>query len=805
MEDTLLEKIKKPLKLEIKKDYQNTAVSNGLDKYVMFWAEKGIVSSKDKQTKTLFLKLYELFRNYATESSFLRKEKVTLGLKIIEQIAGREIKEEVGTKEKIEEKKVLFELNIPIQYLKGVGPQRAKFLKTLKIITISDLLQYFPRDYRDYRQIDSIKEAVKEEKATVCGKVIGTKIIEPRRKFIQKIFKVIIMDKTAVASLLFFQQQKLFKYLEKTFINGQEVIVTGKFNLRYGEIQSTNFDYEIINKEEEKELTQTGRIVPVYKLSEKAKILRLLRNIIKTALDKYSPRLMEILPQEYLLKYNFPLIEKAINTIHYPSNFKELEEAQKRLVFEELFFLQLAIAIKKHNNRIEEKKFKYKIKNKLVTQFYKKLKFELTYSQKKVIEEITKDLLSSKPMNRLLQGDVGSGKTIVAIVSMLIALENGYQAAIMVPTEILAEQHYINISSLVADLKIKVVLLISNLKKSNKTKVLEEIKTGKANIIIGTHALIQENVKFDKLALVIIDEQHRFGVMQRYLLREKGLSPEVLVMTATPIPRTLCLTVYGDLDVSVIDELPPERGKIITTLFYEKEREKVYTLIYKEVKKGHQVYIIYPLVEESEKLDLKAATEMHKHLKQDIFPEFNIGLMHGKLKTEEKERIMQEFKENKINILVSTTVIEVGIDIPNVTIMVIEHSERFGLAQLHQLRGRIGRGKFTSFCVLLISPHISLEAKERLKIFTQTNDGFKIAEEDLKQRGPGEFFGIRQHGLPDFKIANLIKDMKILQQAREEAFDLIEKNPQLLGEEYKLIKKKLILDYKDKMNLMMVG
>lgn len=786
----ILQKLEKPLKLETKNGCLNNAVIDGFDKFVLSLAQEGII--KDVTHKVLFSELYNLFKDYKDKNTFERQKCLNSAITIINQIKESSINY------------LLFELNSPVQYLKGVGPVKAKFLKILGINTIADLLQYYPRDYCDYTKIKPIAKCVTLNKETICGTVIDVKIIKPYRFSYNAILKVIVRDKTGFASLVFFNQQKLFPYLQKIFTTNTEVIVTGKFIYRYNEIQTSSFDYEIIDKDEEKFLLQTGRIVPIYRLSETAKNIRQLRKIIKSVIDKYVNFLIEILPLNIIHKYNFPLINEAIKNIHYPSNFSSLQKAKQRIIFEEFFFLQLSLALKKRNVQ-EEKKEPFKITNKLLPKFYNDLKFELTNAQKRVIAEIQNDMCKNTPMNRLLQGDVGSGKTIVAIASMLFACENGYQSAIMAPTEILAEQHYFNICKILSNLNIKITLLVSNMKQKEKKEVLEKIKNGEADIIVGTHALIQEKVSFNKLCLVIIDEQHRFGVMQRQELKQKGLHTNVLVMTATPIPRTLCLTVYGDLEISVIDEMPKQRGKIITNWCYEREREKIYNFIKNQIKLNHQVYIVYPLVEESEKLDLKAATEMKEHLEKCIFPDLKIGLVHGKMKREDKEKIMTEFKQNKINILVATTVIEVGIDISNVTVMVIEHSERFGLAQLHQLRGRIGRGEFTSYCILFVSKNTSQEAKQRIEVFTKTINGFEIAEEDLKQRGPGEFLGTRQHGLPEFKLANIIRDSKILELARKEAFNLISNDPNLLESKHKFIKKKLFLEYKNKIDLITVG
>jgi ATP-dependent DNA helicase RecG len=478
--------------------------------------------------------------------------------------------------------------------------------------------------------------------------------------------------------------------------------------------------------------------------------------------------------------------------------------AHRRLIYDEFFFFQLGMAIKK-TGRILEAGIKFNIEGTFLNKFLALLPFDLTAAQKRVINEIQADMAKQTTMNRLLQGDVGSGKTIVSMAAMITACENSYQAAIMAPTEILAQQHYQNIKNWASALGLDAVLLIGGLNTAQKKEALDKISSGEANIIIGTHALIAENVDFHKLGIVVIDEQHRFGVMQRATLRGKGISADVLVMTATPIPRTLAMTVYGDLDVSVIDEMPPGKKPVSTVLLSESRRDKVYETISAELAKGHQAFIVYPLVEQSENLDLKDATNMAGHLQKDIFPDYKVGLIHGKMKEKEKTAVMKEFLANKVNILVATTVIEVGIDVPRASLMVIEHAERFGLSQLHQLRGRVGRRDIPSSCILLADYKCSADARKRLKVMEKTNDGFAIAEEDLVIRGPGDFLGTRQSGLPDFRIASIIRDARILNDAKEDAFQLAERDPFLEKPEHIILRETLLWKWQGKLDLARTG
>lgn len=682
------------------------------------------------------------------------------------------------------------DLSSPIQYVKGVGPQRALLLARLGIKTVKDALFCLPYRYEDRSSIKKIIHLKPEYLHTVQGKVIKTDVITPTPKRPRlKIFEAVITDGSGALKAKWFNQI----YLKNVFKTGQRVVLYGTVKVNYwgSGFEIVNPEYEILDEEDSSQATDdseqkaelgihTGRIVPIYRLTEGLS-QKHLRSIMYAIVGNSIPAVSDFIPQEIIREYGLPDIQESLRNVHFPSSASFLTDLNsgtspyhRRLSFDEIFTLQLGLAAIKKREAIE-KGISFSPGGKLISSLLAKLPFKLTAAQERVFNDIMSDMRSPAPMNRLIQGDVGCGKTIVALMSMLTAVECGYQAALMAPTEILAEQHYINIHRLVEDLGLKIHLLTG----SKRNKEAGMIASGDADIVIGTHALIQEGVSFKKLGLIVIDEQHRFGVMQRATLKKKGTNPDTLIMTATPIPRTLALTLYGDLDYSVIDELPPNRNPIITRLFSEKNKSRIYALIEGEIKKGRQAYVVYPLIEESEKTDLKSAITGAEAL-QKMFPGFKTGLIHGRMKPVEREEVMREFKEGGIHILVSTTVIEVGVDVPNATLMVIIHAERFGLSQLHQLRGRVGRGSGQSYCILL-SYGGSDDARKRLDVMVETTDGFRIAEEDLNIRGPGEFFGTRQSGMPDLRVANLLRDVKILEIACKEAFAIIERDAALSG------------------------
>ena len=712
-------------------------------------------------------------------------------------------------------------LNNPLQFVKGIGPRRAEVIANeIDIHTVGGLLEYYPRDYIDRSktmEIYSVGRREDGEPETIQGRVVNHVTTPPVAKGRKAIGKVSIYDSTGVAVLVNFGRR--IGYIKSILPTDTEVVISGKFTRRYNEIQTADYEFEIFDEET---LIHTKRIVPKYPLTAKI-TAKMMRTAVRNALDAYGDQIQEILPLQLRTKHQLIDRQQAINEIHFPTSEAHQQAAQRRLAFDEFFLLSLGMEMRK-DNRTSQNGIQFEIENvlqnsSLLKRFLDLLPFELTNAQKRVFSEIREDMQSKRVMNRLIQGDVGSGKTAVASMALLCAIQNGYQGALMVPTEILAEQHYHNLSSLLTPLDVKVVLLKSDLPKSEREAALTTIADGSANLIIGTQALIQEGVDFHKLGLVIIDEQHRFGVMQRATLQGKAkastsvketdtkgnLSPDVLVMTATPIPRTLSLTIYGDLNISVIDELPPGRQRVETQWIKEKDRGELYTKIKREVNRGKQAYVVYPLVEESEKLEeLKAATSMAEHIQKDVFPELRVGLLHGQMKSIEKQEVMSRFNARELDILVATTVIEVGIDVPNATLMVIENAERFGLAQLHQLRGRVGRGSDKSYCYLVATPRTD-DSYRRIQMMVRSNNGFEIAEEDLNIRGPGEFFGTRQSGIPTFKIANIISDATLLEAAKKEAMLLVKDDPQLKDTEHQLMKRMLQSHWKGHLEIATVG
>lgn len=694
------------------------------------------------------------------------------------------------------EKEVQKKISDPIRYIKGVGSTRARILGRLGIETIEDFLYYLPEKYSDRSKPVPIAQVQKGKEVTIRGKVKNAPkswLVHPRLEIIE----VSVDDGTGEICLSWFNQP----FIKSRLPIGTEIVVNGKVDERKGRLYLRNFDYEILPVEEN---VHTLRIVPIYAVTEGIS-RRHMRIIAKRVINGYIPYVPEILPEEIRNKYHLSPASEAFSNAHFPESIEKCREARKQLTFSELFLFQVGLALKKRRMRKEKKDIRYRAKSTLPQQFIKVLPFKLTKSQERVIDEISYDMDLPKPMNRLLQGDVGSGKTVVAAWAMLKAIESGYQTAIMAPTEILAQQHYLNFRDLLKDLRIRVELLIGSVPEKEKKWLCRRIKDGQVDIAIGTHALIQKGVDFANLGLVVVDEQHKFGVIQRSTLRKKGLNSDMLVMTATPIPRSLALTVYGDLDISTIDEMPPGRKEIETYVLPPEQRENTYKFVAEEIARGRQAYVVCPLVEESLTSSRDAAVQMYERLQKEIFPKLRLGLIHGQMDGNKKDEIMTNFKEKKIDILVSTIVIEVGIDIPNASVMLIENAESFGLPQLHQLRGRIGRGPYQSYCLLLPSQTegLSEDAKERVSIMRQTGNGFKIAEKDLEIRGPGSFFGTKQHGLLDIdiRVADIVKDRNLLEGARKEAFSLIEKCPTLYKPEYKPLKAALRKKFKGEVEI----
>jgi ATP-dependent DNA helicase RecG len=666
--------------------------------------------------------------------------------------------------------------------------------------TVADLLNYIPRRYLDRSTLIPIDKLRPDEQATVVGRVETCGFEKGRRPR----FVLILSDRTGFLHCTWFHGHE---YLPKVFHTGDTVVVSGTVTLFRGK-QMTHPEFEILSGDEG-ELIHTGRVVPLYPSTAELKRARLdsrgLRRIIKPCLDRLRAVIPETLPAALMERHRLLARETAYQNVHFPENLAMAREARRRLAFDELFFLELSLAMRRSRRLQKADGIVFEKANGLIRRLLESLSFELTKAQKKVLHEIRGDMKSDRQMNRLLQGDVGSGKTIVALITMLIAVENGYQAALMAPTEILAEQHYLTLKALLDELGVEAVLLLGGMRKSFRNKAIERIQNGQAEVVIGTHALIQESVNFARLGLVVIDEQHRFGVVQRAALRGKGANPDVLVMTATPIPRSLAMTIYGDLDVSILDELPPGRQPIKTTRHDDRKRDQIYHFLDQQMDRGRQVYVICPLVEQSEKLDLKAAKDMAHRLSSEVFPHRTVALIHGRLPSAEKEAVMQAFSQGRTDLLVSTTVVEVGVDVANASVMLIEHAERYGLSQLHQLRGRVGRGQEQSYCLLLANYPLSDDAKLRLRTLCDTNDGFEIAEVDLKMRGPGEIFGTRQHGLPELKIADLIEDAALLRQAREEAFAIVKQDPRIDRPEHRPLRDVLSGSYGKKLELAEVG
>ncbi len=814
----ILEALERPLRFASRNDYSNLEKVKALDQLVGDLTLKALSLPLSAEQVRDLESLRDYFSEYESLASSGRRELIEKSLSILTQLkndyASHGLKKAadkmpLSTEEHAENEGASVQDSrgasfsdtrepgrIPIQYVKGVGPRIASLLRKKGLETVEDALYYFPRTYEDRRTVKSISKIKPGHRETVMGKIVLAGKVRTRSR---SLYQLVVSDGTGTVTLVWFQFNE--KYLSSAYKKGTSVILTGDVSVGYRDVLQIVHpkpeDIEVIEEGEELDEGHVhfNRIVPIYPLTEGLKQRRM-RRIMKSVVDSYSASLSSNAPQSIKKKRGIIDLSDAVSRVHFPSNDESLVELSdegsvykspphKTLSYYEFFLMELGLALKKRDvSRLEG--ISFHPTGELTGKLLSGLSFQLTSAQERVLSEIEADMRAGRPMNRLLQGDVGSGKTIVALLSMLKAVESGYQAVLMAPTEILAEQHLSSVLNYVKGMGVRVVFLKSGLGRGEKNAYYRAIASGEAQIAIGTHALLQERVDFKKLGMVIIDEQHRFGVMQRAELMSKGINPDVLVMTATPIPRTLALTVFGDLDVSILDELPPGRKEIRTKVYYDQKgsRERAYEAVRKEIEKGRQAYVVYPMIEESENpdfKDLKYATQMAEELKNDIFPEFRVGLLHGRMKAEEKEAVMKRFISRHIDILVSTTVIEVGVDVPNATVMVVENAERFGLTQLHQLRGRVGRGGHDSACILISSFRRSEDAEKRLSIMEETTDGFKIAEADLLIRGPGDFLGTKQSGLPEFRFADLIRDARILAEAREDAFQIVNEDPRLSG------------------------
>ncbi|MBN2417502.1 ATP-dependent DNA helicase RecG [bacterium] len=677
------------------------------------------------------------------------------------------------------------QLHTDIQFIKGIGPKRSALLAGVGMHTAEDLLRHYPRRYLDRSRQAPLGSLQDDDDVTVVGTVVSCGIRKGRRDR----FTLMLSDGSGTIDCVWFQG---VSYIRKVFTPGQTVAFSGRIKRYRGGLQLVHPEYDLISDESDGDQIHTGGIIPMYSSTEKLSRAGLdsrgFRRVMQPFLKQIIPEVTDPLPETQRRALGLQPLADALAAIHFPSDWEACARARERLVFDELFFIQLSLARERKRREQELTGHRFTADGMLHRRFLDGLPFSLTGAQRRAVEDIQRDTSSGRPMNRMLQGDVGSGKTLVAVMAMLAAVESGYQAALMAPTEILAEQHYLTLQRMLGGLDLRIVLLKGGTAARDKQESLTAIESGAADIAVGTHALVQQSVTFDRLALVIIDEQHRFGVMQRAVLRRKGVTTHALVMTATPIPRTLALTLYGDLDVSILDERPPGRLPVRTAWRKDEARERVYEFIRSEAAAGRQAYIVYPLVEESEKLDLADATAGYELLSSSVFPEFRVALLHGRLSADEKDRIMADFKSGTTRILVSTTVIEVGVDVPNATVMLVEHAERFGLPQLHQLRGRIGRGPQRSTCILMTPSYITETALSRIETMVNTDDGFKIAEKDLEIRGPGELFGTRQHGDLGLKLASLATDGPVIERARNTAHDIISADALLEKGEHRPLK-----------------
>jgi len=824
-----VEKLHKILSLEEEQGHANKAVIGGLDKFASFWEPEALAEHTAPEDQERIQQIADLLRVYPTEQATEDRQNAIARVKALAQGIGSprelpkdqpptpqtEAKAEYGGESPPENAEATVEvrevpkkpkpslqkpgrapkkphrpqagLDVPVTRLPGISVGYAKRLDKLGVHTIRDLLLLFPRRYEDYTALRPISELMYSQEVTVIGNISDVKSRQSRSGM--PIITCVVADSTGTIEAVWFNQP----YLAKTLRPGRQIVLSGKVDQFLGRLRFISPAWEPLDKE----LIHTARLVPVYPLT-KGISAKWLRRQVKTAIDYWAERLGDPLPSAIREQLNLLDMERALRQIHFPDNWEILEEARKRLVFDEFLIMQLRLLLLKRTWQDQPGRA-LRVAPEWIEGFFSALPFELTDAQRRSLDEIGGDLARPRPMRRLLQGDVGSGKTVVAAGALLIAVANGTQAAVMAPTEILAEQHFRNLSHLFGecgleqviglDRPIRLSLLTGRLTNTEREKRYQELSEGTVDIAIGTHALIQEGVTFKDLALAVIDEQHRFGVAQRASLRQKGYNPHVLVMSATPIPRSLGLTLYGDLDISIIDEMPTGRREIKTYWLLPQEGERAYQFIRGQVEEGRQAFIIYPLIEESDTIQAKAVVDDFEKLQKEVFPNLHLGLLHGKMKSADKEAVMVAFQKGEIDILASTSVVEVGIDVPNATVMLIEGAERFGLAQLHQFRGRVGRGEHQSYCLLVGEP-TSEEAQERLTAITRTQDGFVLAEKDLELRGPGDFFGLRQSGMPDLRVARL-GDLKTLELARQQAERILQQDRNLHRPEHEMLRERL--------------